>query len=59
MQLYEKTYKLSKTKLGPDHPDTLDAMNHLGMLYGREGNFAAAGAIIEQRGPRTPVTAAR
>ena len=32
LPLYEETLKLTKAKLGPDHPDTLTSMNNLAGL---------------------------
>jgi eukaryotic-like serine/threonine-protein kinase len=33
LPLFEETLKLSKAKLGPDHPDTLGSMNNLASVY--------------------------
>ena len=31
--LHEETLKLRESKLGPDHPDTLDSRNNLAVAY--------------------------
>ena len=33
LPLFEETLKLTKAKLGPDHPDTLISMNNLAVAY--------------------------
>jgi eukaryotic-like serine/threonine-protein kinase len=46
--LQEKTLKLKKTKLGPDHFSTLASMNNLGWAYEKAGKLDLAVPIYEE-----------
>ena len=39
LPLFEETLKLTKAKLGPDHPDTLRSMNNLPWLIRMPGSW--------------------
>ena len=39
LALHEEELKRCKAKLGPDHPDTLTAMNSLAVAYAAAGRF--------------------
>jgi len=40
LKLNEKTLRLHKAKLGPDHPETLASMNNLASCYAALGRHA-------------------
>jgi tetratricopeptide (TPR) repeat protein len=46
--LLEQTLAKSKEKLGPDHPDTLNSMNSLALVYQKNGDFAKAELILRE-----------
>ena len=48
LPLFEKTLKLRKTKLGPDHPDTLQSMNNLAWAYQAAGKLNLALPLFEE-----------
>ena len=48
LPLYEETLALRKSKLGPDHPDTLVSMNNLAEGYKAVGNFDRALPLFEE-----------
>ena len=62
--LYEETLALMKVKLGPDHPDTLNSMNHLAISYRQAGKLdlalplheEALGLLKAKLGPDHPAT---
>jgi hypothetical protein len=35
--MHQQTLELRKKVLGPEHPDTLTSMSHLGMALSRQG----------------------
>ena len=45
---FEESLRLRKTKLGPEHPDTLDSMNNLALGYDAAGRHAEAFPLYEQ-----------
>ena len=47
--LFEETFKLSKAKLGPDHPNTLVSMAHLALPYLQAGKLDLALPLYEER----------
>jgi tetratricopeptide (TPR) repeat protein len=56
LPLFEETLKLTKAKLGADHPDTLISMNNLALVYQTAGKldralplFQEAAAGVEKR----------
>jgi tetratricopeptide (TPR) repeat protein len=48
LPLYEETLKLTKAKLGPDHPDTLRSMNNLAGGYRAAGKLDRALPLYEE-----------
>lgn len=48
LPLLKETLKLTRAKLGPDHPDTLRSMNNLAMGYGAAGQLDRALPLYEQ-----------
>ena len=48
LPLDEETLKLSKAKLGPDHPETLASMNNLAMAYRAAGKLDLALPLFEE-----------
>jgi tetratricopeptide (TPR) repeat protein len=48
IQLYEETLALQKSKLGPDHPGTLQSMINLAISYAAAGQNERALAISEE-----------
>ncbi len=48
LPLFEETLKLSKAKLGPDHPDTLISMNNLARAYQAAGKLDLALPLFEE-----------
>jgi tetratricopeptide (TPR) repeat protein len=48
LPLYEETLKLSKAKLGADHPDTLASMNNLAEGYKAAGKLDLALPLFEE-----------
>ena len=48
LALYEETLKRRQAKLGPDHPDTLTAMNNLAVAYRDAGRLTDALALLEE-----------
>ena len=45
--LHEATLKLRESKLGPDHPDTLQSRNNLAIAYSPAGRMSEAIALLE------------
>ena len=43
-----RALKLSKSKLGPDHPDTISSMHNLGLSYAALGRHPEALALREE-----------
>ena len=59
LPLFEKTLKLRKAKLGPEHPDTLVSMSALAMAYksvGKQGSAALRGDVSALQGQVWPPT---
>ncbi len=48
LPLFEETLALMKTKLGPDHPDTLTSMNNLAQAYQDAGKLDKALPLLEE-----------
>jgi eukaryotic-like serine/threonine-protein kinase len=48
LPLFEETLKAIRTKLGPDHPNTLTSMNSLGDVYIRVGQPAKAEPLLRE-----------
>jgi tetratricopeptide (TPR) repeat protein len=48
LPLFEETLKLSKARLGPDHPDTLDSRNNLAVVYQAVGKPDLALPLFEE-----------
>jgi RNA polymerase sigma factor (sigma-70 family) len=48
LKLHEETLRLRKTKLGPDHPDTLASMHNLANSYAELGRHAEALKLREE-----------
>ncbi len=48
LPLYERVLKISEDLLGPEHPDTVTALNKLVDLYATQGNFSAALPLAER-----------
>ncbi len=48
LPLFEETLKLQKSKLGPEHPDTLRAMNNLASAYQADGKLDLALPLYEE-----------
>ena len=48
LPLFEETLALQKTKLGPDHPDTLTSMNNLAAGYRAAGKLDMALPLFEE-----------
>ena len=48
LPLIEETLKLTKAKLGPDHPDTLISMNNLAQGYQDAGQLDKALPLLEE-----------
>jgi tetratricopeptide (TPR) repeat protein len=48
LPLFEETFKLTKAKLGPEHPDTLDYMNNLAVAYQGAGRAEEALPLFEE-----------
>ena len=59
LPLFEETLKLTKAKLGPDHPDTLTSMNNLAAGYRDAGKLDLALPLFEEtlRSCRKPSSA--
>src|SRR5260370_7144620 len=61
----EKGLEVSKRVRGPEHPETVDALNDLGLLFQKIGDYAKAGPLYQQAlrirqkvlGPEHPLTA--
>ena len=57
-------FEARKTKLGANHPETLDSMGKLGYIYGKQGQVDEAQVLISQAvklleetiGPQHPTT---
>ncbi len=45
---YERVVELLRASLGPDHPDTLAAMNMVGVTYREMGRVAEAGSVFRE-----------
>ena len=48
LPLFEETLKLTKAKLGPDHPDTLTSMGNLASAYQDAGKLDLALPLFEE-----------
>jgi tetratricopeptide (TPR) repeat protein len=48
LPLYEEALRLSRAKLGPEHPYTLTAMRHLGEVYQGDGKLDLALPLLEE-----------
>ena len=48
LPLFEETLALQKTKLGPDHPDTLTSMGNLALGYQVAGKLDKALPLFEE-----------
>jgi tetratricopeptide (TPR) repeat protein len=48
LPLYEQTLKLTKTRLGPDHPDTLRSMGNLAWAYWRAKELDKSVPLFEE-----------
>ena len=44
--LYVECWDMRKTKLGPDHPDTLDSINNLANLYSNQDRYDDAVVLL-------------
>ena len=48
LPLVEETLRLSKAKLGPEHPDTLRAMNNVASMYWSLGKLEQSVPLFEE-----------